>query len=127
MVIAQTRSKRKVSGGRYISYRKKKLYEGGKAATWTKLGNERKVKEKTKGAGYKFKLLAADTANVVDPSTNKFVKAKITTVVGSPANRHFTRRNIIVKGSIIKTDKGKARVTSRPGQDGVVNAVLVKE
>ncbi|MCE4622698.1 MAG: 30S ribosomal protein S8e, partial [Desulfurococcales archaeon] len=34
---------------------------------------------------------------------------------------------IIVKGAIIETTEGKAIVTSRPGQDGVVNAVLIKE
>ena len=66
-------------------------------------------------------------ANIADSKTNKFTKAKIETVLESPANRHFTRRNILVKGTIIQTDKGKARVTSRPGQDGVINAILIKE
>ncbi|MEK6848627.1 MAG: 30S ribosomal protein S8e, partial [Nanoarchaeota archaeon] len=42
-----------------------------------------------------------------------------------PANRHFIRRNIMTKGSVIDTELGKARITSRPGQDGVVNAVLI--
>ncbi|RLF79472.1 30S ribosomal protein S8e, partial [Thermococci archaeon] len=44
-----------------------------------------------------------------------------------PANRQYVRRNIITKGAIIQTEIGKAIVTSRPGQDGVVNAVLIKE
>ena len=35
--------------------------------------------------------------------------------------------NIITKGSVIQTEKGKAQVTSRPGQHGVVSAVLVNE
>jgi small subunit ribosomal protein S8e len=57
----------------------------------------------------------------------RLIKAKILMVVGNPANRHFVRRNILTKGCIIETDKGKARVLSRPGQEGVVNAVLIQE
>ncbi|MFH1511592.1 MAG: 30S ribosomal protein S8e, partial [Candidatus Woesearchaeota archaeon] len=33
--------------------------------------------------------------------------------------------NIITKGTIVDTDKGKVRITSRPGQDGTLNGVLV--
>jgi small subunit ribosomal protein S8e len=33
----------------------------------------------------------------------------------------------MTKGAIIETEMGKAKVTSRPGQDGVVNAVLLTE
>jgi len=39
----------------------------------------------------------------------------------------FVRRKIITKGAIIKTELGLAKVTSRPSQDGVVNAVLIEE
>ena len=127
MVITQARSKRKVTGGRYIAARKKKLYESGTGPILTKLDKVKHSKEKTKGGNIKLKLLTSNIANVIDPKTNKAVKAKIETVVKCPANRHFVRRNIIVKGTIIQTDKGKAEVTSRPGQDGIINAVLVAE
>ncbi len=126
MVITQTRAKRKASGGRYIAARKKRLYEGGKGPTLTKLGSVRKKTEKTKGGSYKTRLLVVDVANVIDPKTNKAVKAKIETVIEAPANRHFIRRNILVKGTVIQTDKGKARITSRPGQTGTINAVLIE-
>jgi len=33
----------------------------------------------------------------------------------------------MTKGSVIDTEFGKAVITSRPGQDGVVNAVIVQE
>jgi len=127
MVITQSRSKRKTTGGRYISSRKKRLYESGKAPTLTKIGEQKLEKQRTKGGNAKQKLSSANIANIVDPKTNKIFKAKIKTVAESPANRHFTRRNIMVKGSIIETDKGKAKITSRPGQDGVINAVLVTD
>ncbi|MBW3022802.1 30S ribosomal protein S8e, partial [Candidatus Woesearchaeota archaeon] len=55
-----------------------------------------------------------------------YTKAKIKTVADSPANKHYVRRNIITKGAIVETDKGKAKITSRPGQDGTVNAVLIQ-
>ena len=32
----------------------------------------------------------------------------------------------MTKGTIIETEKGKAKITSRPGQEGSINAVLVK-
>ncbi|MFB6184110.1 MAG: 30S ribosomal protein S8e, partial [Haloarculaceae archaeon] len=44
----------------------------------------------------------------------------------NPSNPNYARRNIITKGAIIETSEGRARVTSRPGQDGQVNAVLVE-
>jgi len=126
MSITQSRAKRKSTGGRYIAYRKKKLYEIGKTPSLTKLDEVNVKKDKTKGGSYKFKILSSNIANVVDPKTHKYSKAKIITVAEVPANRHYMRRNIMVKGAIIKTDKGKARITSRPGQDGVINAVLIE-
>ena len=57
--------------------------------------------------------------------TGKYAKAKIISVVETPANRHFVRRNIMTKGCTIQTDKGRAVVTNRPGQEGTINAVLV--
>ena len=55
----------------------------------------------------------------------KVLHLKILNVVGNPANRHFVRRNIITKGSFVDTEKGKVRITSRPGQDGSLNGVFV--
>jgi len=63
----------------------------------------------------------------LNPKTGKYVKARITAVVETPANREYARRGIIVKGSIIQTEVGKAKVVSRPSQDGIVNAVLIEE
>jgi small subunit ribosomal protein S8e len=63
----------------------------------------------------------------MDPATNRVIKSKIKTVKENPANPHYVRMNIITKGAVIETDAGLARVTSRPGQHGVVNAVLIKK
>jgi small subunit ribosomal protein S8e len=49
------------------------------------------------------------------------------TVVESPADVNYVRRNIITKGAVVETDIGKVRLTSRPGKDGVLNGVLIDE
>ena len=72
-------------------------------------------------------MLSTNIANVADPKTGKISKSKILTVVGNTANPNYVRRNVITKGAVVKTELGLARVTSRPGQHGVLNAVLVEE
>lgn len=125
MAISQARPKRKETGGRYIDYRKKKQHELGREPSFTKLGKKRVQTLRVMGANRKLRLLSADTANLFDPKSKSFKQAKIKTITDNPANRHFIRRNIMTRGSVIETELGKARITSRPGQDGVVNAVLV--
>ena len=125
MALSQARPKRKETGGRYIAYRKKKQYELGREPSFTKLGKKRKQVIRTMGANRKLRLLSADTANLFNPKTKAYKQVKIKTITGNPANRHFIRRNIMTKGAVVETELGKARITSRPGQDGIVNAVLI--
>ncbi len=132
MVEWHTKSKRKPSGGMRTSIRKmdKKLYQrGGVFAATTIAPTEKEVKVETRrirGGKLLSRVLKAHTANVFDGK--KAFKAKIIAVALNEANRLYTRRNIITKGSIIKihADSGEklAKVTSRPGQDGAVNAVI---
>jgi small subunit ribosomal protein S8e len=82
---------------------------------------------RTRGANVKVRMLKASFANVIDPATKKAQKSKIVTVKKNSANPNYVQRNIINKGAMIQTELGLARVTSRPGQHGAVNAVLVKE
>jgi len=125
MAITQKRPKRKASGGRYISWRKKRVRELGSLPSFTKLGKKVFKVIRTVGGNKKRVLLSGEIANVYNPKEKKYEKLKIETILESPANRNFVRRNIITKGTILKTEKGKARVTSRPGQEGNINAVLV--
>jgi small subunit ribosomal protein S8e len=127
MAITQYRSKRKVSGGRYKSSFKKKLRFTGRLPTLTKLAKTSKKTLRILGGHTKTFLFAAQTANVYDPVAKKHSQATIETVVESPASRHFARRNIMTKGTLIKTNKGNARITSRPGQEGTINAILIKK
>lgn len=125
MVVTQHRSKRSTTGARYRKARAKRMYEMGRRPALTKVGEQYTSAVRVRSGDVKRKTMYADTANVYDPKSKKYVKAKIKAVTENKASRHFIRRNIMTKGAIIDTDKGKAKVTSRPGQDGMVNAVLV--
>ena len=74
----------------------------------------------------KISLLGVDVANIMNPKTKKVEKSKILTVVENPADPHFVRGNVLTRGAVIKTELGLARVTSRPGQSGTVDAVLIE-
>ena len=120
----QMRSHRKITGGLLRKHMKKKKYQRGRDFVPAHIGENRKIKLRTKGGGQKIMLRAANTANVsID---GKSQKTKILGVKENPADSQFVRRSIITKGAIIETELGRARVTSRPGQDGVLNAVLVE-
>ena len=125
MALSQGRPRRKQTGARYKDYRKKKQYELGREPSFTKLGKKRILVIRTMGANRKLRMLSADTANLFDPKSKSFKQVKIKTITDNPANRHFIRRNIMTKGSVIDTELGKAKITSRPGQDGIINAVMI--
>jgi small subunit ribosomal protein S8e len=125
MVLDQQRSVRKETGARYKRQHGKKKEALGRTPTLTKIGDVATKKIGVRGNNSKLRVLRTDIANLYDSKSKKYMKAKIQIVTGNPANRHYVRRNIITKGTVIKTDKGDARVTSRPGQDGLVNAVLI--
>ncbi|MEM7821482.1 MAG: 30S ribosomal protein S8e [Candidatus Aenigmatarchaeota archaeon] len=116
---------RKKTGGIIKIARKKRKHELGSLPTHTKIGEERRKKIRTKGGNRKIKAFFVQFANVLDPKTKTSKKVKIIDVVETPANPHFARRKIIVRGSIIKTEIGNAIVTSRPSQHGIVNAIAL--
>ncbi|MBN1792388.1 30S ribosomal protein S8e [Candidatus Woesearchaeota archaeon] len=126
MVVIHGKPKRKPTGGRYTDAKTKRLHQKGSHATHTKIGKQHVKTVPTKGGGSKTRLYAAEKVNIYDPKTKKFEVAQIQTAAENPADRHFVRHNIITKGAIVNTSKGKARVTNRPGQEGVINGVLVE-
>ncbi len=126
MAIWQGRSLKKPSGGRIRLPRKKRKYELGREPVFTHVAPLRKKIIRVRGGNYKVKLLRIDEINVYNPKTGKAQKAKIRGVIENPANPHFAQRNIITKGAIVETDLGKVKVTSRPGQHGVLNGVLLE-
>lgn len=126
MVQWHGRSRRKTSGGRVRFARKKRKYELGRPFGETKTGSIKKKTIRTRGGNKKIRLLQVDFCNIVDPKSNTSTKLSIDDIIGNPANRNYARRKMITKGAIIKTSKGNAKVTSRPGQEGIVNAILIE-
>jgi len=129
MALWQGTSKRFLTGGRRRLARKKRKFEIAREQQYAFVDLARKdngLKHyRTKGHHQKVRILRAYIANVTDPKTGKTARSKILTVKESRNNPHFVTRNIVTRGAVVQTELGLARVMSRPGQDGVVNAVLV--
>jgi small subunit ribosomal protein S8e len=106
---------------------KKKKFQRGSEFLETRIHKKKTKVSRTLGGNVKVRSLSFDFVNVADPKTGKIHKAKILTVQENPANPHYVRRNVITKGAILKTDAGLAKVTSRPGQHGTINAIVVEE
>jgi small subunit ribosomal protein S8e len=108
-----------------LKKRKKTKQELGSDPRNTKRADEDERK-KVRIAGGKEKTVAlkAKFANIAVQGKTK--KVTINGVEENPANKDFKRENVLSLGGIIDTELGKAKITSRPSQDGVVNAVLIK-
>lgn len=124
MVQWQKFSRRKSTGGIRNKARKKRKRELGKYPVETVLGEKSVKKERVRGGKAKLKVTHVSHVNVNDGETTK--RLEILEVLHNPSNKDYDRRKIITKGTMLKTELGTVRVTSRPGQVGVLNAVLVK-
>jgi small subunit ribosomal protein S8e len=118
---------RKYTGGRIIPNRTRRKYEIDRYPNEATVGEAKNVIRKVRGNNIKVAFKYADHANVSDKDSKKTTKVKIVRVTKNPANKDFERRGVISKGSILETELGLARVVSRPGQDGIVNAILIKQ
>lgn len=127
MAVSQARDLRKPSGGRKRRARDKKKAELGSLPTNTTIGENEKTLKRTRGGNHKLRTRYVNKANVYDPKTKKYQVVTLKTEKENPANRNFARMNILTKGAIVNTDIGPVRITSRPGQHGVINAVLLGE
>lgn len=121
----QGRSTRKRTGGRRRPIRKKRKHELGHEPTETQVGESKLKIVDARGNTRKARAIASDRASVA--SGGEVRSATIEGVSENVANPNYVRRNIITKGAVIETSEGPARVTSRPGQDGQVNAVLLDD
>ncbi|MEM7813954.1 MAG: 30S ribosomal protein S8e [Candidatus Aenigmatarchaeota archaeon] len=118
------RTGRKASGGKYHKGCKKTRAQRGRDFIPASLGKTKIIQKRTRGGNTKQIAVRVETANVV--VDGKIEKLKIIQVKKNDANPQFIRSNIVTKGCLIETEKGFARVTSRPGQNGSVDAVLVE-
>ncbi len=115
---------RKITGGKYKKARKQKKTERIRHARLVKLGQEKKKKIRIRNGKEKTVLLSSDRVNIINKKTNKAKVVKIKSILETPANRFL--RKVLMKGAIIDTEAGKARITNRPGQEGSIQAVLIE-
>ena len=114
----------KISGGRRVALRTRRKFEINRYPNEPLAGEQKTVTRKVRGKNVKTALVSAGFVNLVMDS--KVKKTKIIRVLENPTNNDYQRRGVITKGAVIETEDGKCKVVSRPGQDGVVNGILVK-
>jgi len=124
MAVWQDRSQTKKTGGKTRSYRKSRKYDLGSKFTEPELGEKRVTVKETRGGNQKSVAKRSETVNLAVDGEVKNVE--IESVEETPSNPNYVRRSIMTKGTIIQTPEGKAEVTSRPGQDGNINAKLTE-
>ena len=125
MAVRHDRSSTKKSGGKTRSYRKSKKYDLGNEFSSPKLGDKKVRAKEARGGNTKQVIRKDNTANLSVDGEVKSVE--IESVLENPANDNYVRRSLLTKGTVVRTSEGKARITSRPGQNGVVNAVPAEE
>jgi len=114
---------RKTSGGRYKKPKKRKLTGRQSQTRIVKIGERKTKLVKTRGGNKKRVSFLDNVANVM--TKGKAKKSIIKNVLETPSNTFLARQNILVKGAIIETELGKARITNRPSQEGIVQAKLL--
>ena len=125
MAISQGKSIRSPSGARNVANRGKRKSELGRDPAETRVDEKRLRKIRTRGGNEKLRLASANKINLTDAKSGKTQITDILGVIENNANPNYVRRNIITKGAVVETPEGNAKVTSRPGQDGVVNGILI--
>ena len=116
----------KITGGRRVPLRIRRKYETDRYPNEPINGAQITVTREVRGKNKKTALKAIDFVNLATGDA-KVKKTKIIKVLDNTTNNDYKRRGIITKGAILETQEGKCRVVSKPGQNGIVNAILLKE
>jgi small subunit ribosomal protein S8e len=115
----------KITGGRRHPLRTRRKYEIDRYPNEALTQAQVTITRKVRGKNQKTALKTIDFVNLALADA-KVKKTKILRVLENPTNNDYQRRGVITKGAILETEDGKCRVVSRPGQHGIVNAILVK-
>jgi len=116
----------KITGGRRIPLRVRRKYEIDRYPNEALTGAQVTITRQVRGKNNKTALKTIDFVNLAAEGA-KVKKTKILKVLENPTNNDYQRRGVITKGAILEIQEGKCRVVSRPGQNGIVNAILIKE
>ena len=116
----------KITGGRRHPLRIRRKYETDRYPNEAINGAQITITRKVRGNNTKTALKAIDFVNLAT-GESKVKKVKIIKVLENSTNNDYKRRGIITKGAILEIKEGKCKVVSKPGQNGIVNAILLKE
>ncbi|PJC50464.1 MAG: 30S ribosomal protein S8e [Nitrosopumilales archaeon CG_4_9_14_0_2_um_filter_34_16] len=116
----------KITGGRRVPLRTRRKYELDRYPNEPINGAQLTVTRRVRGNNNKTALKSIDFVNL-STGDAKVKKTKIIKVLDNTTNNDYKRRGIITKGAILETQEGKCKVVSKPGQNGIVNAILLKE
>ena len=116
---------RKTSGGRYKKTKKKKQTGRQGQTRIVKIGQEKKKLLSGRGNTTKTVSFLNNVANII--VKGKSEKSTIKNVIETPANTFLARQNILIKGAIIETELGKAKITNRPSQEGNIQAEILAQ
>ena len=116
----------KITGGRRHPLRIRRKYETDRYPNEPNIGAQITITRRVRGNNRKTALKSIDFVNLASGEV-KVKKTKILKVLDNATNNDYKRRGIITKGAILETHEGRCRVVSKPGQNGIVNAILLKE
>ena len=115
----------KITGGIRHPLKTRQKFQMDRYPNEALMGDQETTTRKTRGNNRKTGLKKVSHVNLVLPDA-KIKRSKITKVLENQTNNDYQRRGVITKGAILEPEDGKCKVISRPGQCGIINAVLVK-
>ena len=115
----------KITGGRRHPLKTRQKFQTDRYPNEALIGDQETSTRKTRGNNRKTGLKTVSHVNLV-LSDAKIKRSKIVKVLENKTNNDYQSRGVITKGAILETEDGNCRVISRPGQCGIINAVLVK-
>ena len=116
---------RKITGGIRHPLKTRQKFDIDRYPNEALMGEQETATRKTRGNNRKIALKTVSHVNLV-LSDAKIKRTKIIRVLENQTNNDYKRRGVITKGAILETEDGKCRIVSRPGQNGMINAILVK-
>ena len=115
----------KTTGGRRHPLRIRRKYETDRYPNEAVNGVQITITRRIRGNNRKTALKSVDFVNLATEG-HQVKKVKILKVLENATNNDYQRRGIITKGAVLETQEGKCKVVSKPGQTGIVNAILLK-
>ena len=115
----------KITGGIRHPLKSRQKFQIDRYPNEALMGEQETATRKTRGNNRKTALKTVNHVNLVLPNA-KIKRSKIVRVLENQTNNDYQRRGVITKGAILETEDGICKVVSRPGQNGVINAILVE-